>query len=107
MKTTITETEGRFIRCHKCGGEGRIPHYGHVKNGECFACGGNGGHVETVAIEREMTDDEVNAALAAAGFIVMPFEEEPAGMWGIFYSEEQAARVQAAKQGARMMLAAL
>ncbi len=107
MKTTITESEGRFIRCHKCGGEGRIPYYGHVKGGECFACGGTGGHVETVEMVREMTDEEVTAALTAAGFIVMPFDEQPEGEWGIFWSEEQAERYRHYTLGARMMLAAI
>ena len=107
MKTTITETEGRFIPCHKCNGEGRIPYYGHVKGGECFACGGTGGHAETVEMEREMTDEEVAAALEESGFIVMPFDEQPEGMHGIFFSEEQTERYRQYSQGARMMLAAI
>lgn len=29
-------------RCPKCGGEGRLPNYSHIKGGECFRCGGTG-----------------------------------------------------------------
>lgn len=28
--------------CARCGGEGRLPYFQHVKNGECFACHGTG-----------------------------------------------------------------
>ncbi len=28
--------------CPKCGGSGKLPHYSHIANGDCFACGGTG-----------------------------------------------------------------
>ena len=28
--------------CSRCGGSGVIPYYGHIDNGTCFKCGGNG-----------------------------------------------------------------
>lgn len=33
--------EGRT--CGKCGGSGRLPHFGHVSRGRCFGCEGAGG----------------------------------------------------------------
>ena len=29
-------------KCYKCGGTGRLLHFGHIDNGICFACNGNG-----------------------------------------------------------------
>lgn len=28
--------------CKRCGGEGRISYYSHIKGGTCFACNGSG-----------------------------------------------------------------
>lgn len=28
--------------CPNCGGTGKLPHYSHIANGDCFACGGTG-----------------------------------------------------------------
>jgi len=38
MTTTINET----VTCPNCDGTGKIPHYSHIANGACFACGGTG-----------------------------------------------------------------
>lgn len=37
-------------QCPKCGGTGRIPHFGHVEGGVCFKCNGTG-RFDTVAKE--------------------------------------------------------
>jgi len=29
--------------CPRCSGSGRMPHYSHIKGGECFACHWTGG----------------------------------------------------------------
>jgi len=36
--TTTTET----CTCPNCDGTGKLPHYSHIANGDCFACGGTG-----------------------------------------------------------------
>ena len=36
--TTATAT----VTCPFCGGSGHLPHYSHVQNGDCFACGATG-----------------------------------------------------------------
>jgi|DEB0MinimDraft_6_1074348.scaffolds.fasta_scaffold00004_64 RecJ-like exonuclease len=28
--------------CPNCDGKGKLPHYSHIANGDCFACGGTG-----------------------------------------------------------------
>lgn len=28
--------------CPNCDGTGKLPHYSHIANGDCFACGGTG-----------------------------------------------------------------
>lgn len=38
MTTTINET----ATCPNCDGTGKLPHYSHIANGDCFACGGTG-----------------------------------------------------------------
>jgi hypothetical protein len=38
MTTAINET----ATCPNCGGTGKLPHFSHVANGDCFACGGTG-----------------------------------------------------------------
>ena len=103
MKTTITEY--KKTTCHKCGGDGRLSHYGHVKGGECFACSGTGiGYGET--FEREMTDSEVLNALEISGFPVVFAEFEKTGDWlvDLFQQSKNHAEVM---KGARLMLAAI
>lgn len=29
-------------QCPNCGGTGKLPHYSHIANGDCFACQGTG-----------------------------------------------------------------
>lgn len=36
--TTTLET----CTCPHCDGTGKLPHYSHIANGDCFACGGTG-----------------------------------------------------------------
>jgi len=44
--------------CPKCDGKGRLPHYGHIASGVCFACGGSGsGRI------RQRTDGTVKTSL--------------------------------------------
>lgn len=35
---TLTAT----CTCPACGGSGKLPHYSHIANGDCFACGATG-----------------------------------------------------------------
>jgi hypothetical protein len=30
------------VTCPFCGGSGKLPHFSHVQNGDCFACGASG-----------------------------------------------------------------
>ena len=42
---TITRTRklrNATFTCPFCGGSGHLPHYRHVQNGDCFACGATG-----------------------------------------------------------------
>lgn len=41
MRTNELAT-GKFENCWKCNGTGHLPHYAHIANGACFACGGTG-----------------------------------------------------------------
>ena len=110
-KTTVTEIKTKFVPCYKCMGEGRIAYFSHRKGGECFACGGTGGHHESYGVQREMTDAEVLEALKAKGFDFVSFEEEKEEsddwMAQLFISDEQLAARQQAMIGARMALQAL
>ena len=38
MTTTTTTT----CTCLNCDGTGKLPHYSHIANGDCFACGATG-----------------------------------------------------------------
>lgn len=105
--TQITEFTART--CIKCGGAGRISSFQYIKGGECFRCGGSGNDPVMIETTRDMTDDEVIAALAAAGFPVLFVERAETGDYlkDLFLSEAEQAEQEAAMQGARMMLAAL
>ena len=51
-----------FVPCHKCGGTGNLPHYGHISNGICFACGGSRGeHVKQSVLDRRQKAREYRA----------------------------------------------
>jgi len=39
----ITKLRNATVTCPFCGGSGHLPHYRHVQNGDCFACGASGG----------------------------------------------------------------
>lgn len=107
MTTTITEYSRRH--CSRCGGEGRISAFQHRKGGECFRCGGSGLDPVMVETTRAMTDEEVLAALAAAGFPVI-FAERPATgdfLADLFLSPDELAERAAVMAGARAFLAAL
>ena len=32
----------RYMACPKCGGSGKLDHFRHVANGDCFKCAGTG-----------------------------------------------------------------
>lgn len=106
MKTTITE----YIptHCPRCMGSGRISCFQHFKAGECFRCGGTG-KGQPVAIDREMTDDEVLSALADKGVSVMFNSRPDSGDWlvDLFGTEDDRAERAQTMVGARMMLRAL
>jgi hypothetical protein len=38
--TTATATA--TCTCPFCGGSGKLPHFSHIQNGDCFACGATG-----------------------------------------------------------------
>jgi hypothetical protein len=38
----MTATLNATCTCPACGGSGKLPHYSHIANGDCFACGGTG-----------------------------------------------------------------
>lgn len=72
MKTTITESKTTYGICGKCGGDGYISSYAHIKAGTCFACSGTGKRlVKIEIIERPMTYSEMVDALSAAGFDII------------------------------------
>ena len=103
--TTITEYTN--IPCTRCSGSGRIACFQHKNGGECFRCGATGIDPQMKADERDMTDSEVVSSLASFGFDVQEFDEKPEGEFGLFLSESQVARRDAAMLGARMLLALL
>ena len=59
--TTVTELKSRS--CIKCGGHGFLSAFQHRKGGECFRCGASGTDPVMVEMTRDMTDEEVLAAL--------------------------------------------
>jgi DnaJ-class molecular chaperone len=40
-------TDMTMIKCNRCDGTGRLPHFGHVNNGVCLKCRGAGKVVKT------------------------------------------------------------
>jgi hypothetical protein len=56
----------RWIVCHKCGGSRVFHCWGHIANGVCFACGGEGGHYKSIAaIEKAEKREAARAARGA------------------------------------------
>ena len=39
---TATDALTAFVTCPFCSGSGKLPHFSHVANGDCFACGASG-----------------------------------------------------------------
>ena len=39
---TATILRNATVTCPFCGGSGHLPHYRHIQNGDCFACGASG-----------------------------------------------------------------
>lgn len=39
---TATQLSNTTCTCPSCGGSGKLPHFSHIQNGDCFACGGTG-----------------------------------------------------------------
>ena len=39
---TATDALAAAVICPFCGGSGKLPHFSHVANGDCFACGATG-----------------------------------------------------------------
>jgi hypothetical protein len=37
-----TKIRNATCTCPFCGGSGKLPHFSHVQNGDCFACGATG-----------------------------------------------------------------
>lgn len=102
----LTITKFRSIPCSKCGGRGFLPQFQYHKSGECFRCGTSGFDPVMLPTTRDMTDEEVVAALEFAGFPIVS-TEEPAGFMGIMLSEAQVAAQAEAMIGARLLLAAI
>lgn len=42
MTTTVRKLHNATVTCPFCGGSGHLPHYRHIQNGDCFACGATG-----------------------------------------------------------------
>lgn len=42
MPTTVRKLYNATVTCPFCGGSGHLPHYRHIQNGDCFACGASG-----------------------------------------------------------------
>jgi hypothetical protein len=40
--TRVIKLRNAAVTCPFCGGSGHLPHYRHVQNGDCFACGASG-----------------------------------------------------------------
>lgn len=39
---TTTKIRNATCTCPFCGGSGKLPHFSHIQNGDCFACGATG-----------------------------------------------------------------
>ena len=38
----VTKLHNATCTCPFCGGSGKLPHFSHIQNGDCFACGATG-----------------------------------------------------------------
>jgi len=48
IQTVHEFTQAKYTKCHRCDGLGRIDHFRHVAQGECFKCEGAGSLVEYI-----------------------------------------------------------
>ena len=39
---TAPDALAAAVTCPFCGGSGKLPHFSHIANGDCFACGASG-----------------------------------------------------------------
>jgi hypothetical protein len=104
---SLTVAEYKPLVCAKCGGAGRVSAFQHIKGGECFRCGGSGTDPVMVEAERQLTDDEVLAALARAGMPVAFPEREVNSLDDLFLSDDEVANHKQLMAGARIALAHL
>jgi hypothetical protein len=107
MQTTITEFTAR--PCTRCAGSRFISQFQHRKGGECFRCGASGIDPQMIETTRDMTDAEVLAALADAGFPVMFTERAETGnfLTDLFPTADEMTAHAATMAGARLVLAAI
>jgi Zn ribbon nucleic-acid-binding protein len=42
MTTAVRKLYNATVTCPFCSGTGHLPHYRHIQNGDCFACGASG-----------------------------------------------------------------
>jgi hypothetical protein len=40
--TAPRKVHNATVTCPFCGGSGKLPHFSHIQNGDCFACGATG-----------------------------------------------------------------
>lgn len=40
--TRVRKLHNATVTCPFCSGSGHLPHYSHIQNGDCFACGATG-----------------------------------------------------------------
>ena len=52
----ITKIRNATYTCPFCGGTGKLPHFSHVQNGDCFACGATGRLRDTRAFVGDNSD---------------------------------------------------
>jgi len=42
MPAAVRKLTNATVTCPFCSGTGKLPHFSHVQNGDCFACGASG-----------------------------------------------------------------
>lgn len=72
MKATVAVSKETYGVCGKCGGDGYISSYSHIKAGVCFSCSGTGKRLVNIEVtERPMDYSELVDALSIAGFPII------------------------------------
>lgn len=69
IESSIVEENGKkyaeaAVKCGRCGGTGRIPCFGHIDDGICFACNGVGRFFKKIRIYTEAERAKMDAAAA-------------------------------------------